>query len=155
MTDRTPRALEKRVHETRTAETKPRISFDFTSRFNVPAVLREAYPDKVFDFIPYQAGGESLEADIDLALNNRGYDLVRESLHPSLRSKSAEAIFGKKDEDSIKRVGGQVLMMRDKEDAIAENAHYDEMVNRQKQMTEKYTQGPAQLKPVIDDRQWK
>ena len=150
---RSPRALEKRSQESRVTEMRPPIVYSEESAFNVPQSIRDAHPELSFAYIPYVCGGKELHENFDNAVYNRAFTPVTASQFPALSRRHALSPFERKEEDSLIKHGGQVLMVRSTDAKQAEDKVFDEKIARQNYIRDMHSQNPS-ARPFADERKW-
>lgn len=130
------------------------ISLGEDSAFNLPKSFLEKYPDKSFCYVPYMCGGVELVDDYYDAVHKRRFEPATVSTYPELSRRTTLSPFGKKEDDDLIKVKGQVLMVRDLDDKKAEDRKYDEYNARQEYLKSLHTLDPQNPNLMVDDRRW-
>lgn len=151
---RASRSTESRSYEARVTEERPPIAYGDGSRFNLPKEVIEKYKDNGYSlsFVMYMCGKEEDKENYFSAIE-RGYTPVMASELPQLARRYSLSPFSQKEEDSLVRRGGQVLMKRLSDVDIAEKENYSEMHARQRIMSELHKQtDPGKPRVMFDER---
>ncbi len=130
------------------------VSLGEDSAFNLPKSFIDKHPDKSFCFVPYICGGVELQDDYYDAVHKRGFQPVLTSAYPELSRRLPNSPFGKKEEEELVKVKGQVLMVRDIEDKENEERKYDEYNARQEYLKSLHTMDPRNPTLLVDERRW-
>ena len=150
---RSNRAMESRAREGRIASAKAPVSYMMGSRFNLPEQLVENLRKSGYEpgWIAYsRAKVEDKENYFDAV--DREYQPIMASEAPELSRKYDLNPFGSREEDTLIRRGGQILMKRPIEAHLAEQQHYNEIHMRQQQQSDLFRQSPNGLTKFLDER---
>lgn len=151
---RASRSTDSRSYEARVTEERPPVSYGDGSKFNLPKEVVQKYKENGYSlsFIMYMCGKEEDKENYFDAID-RGYHPVMASELPQLARRYEISPFSQKEEDSLVRRGGQVLMKRSIEQDRAEKEYYSEKNARQNYMAEMYKQSdPSKPRVMFDER---
>ena len=152
-TRRSSRNMQSRAYEGRVVSAKAPVSYMMGSRFNLPEQLVENLRKSGYEpgWIAYsRAKTEDKENYFDAI--DREYQPILASEAPELARRYELNPFGNREEDSLIRRGGQILMKRPIEAHQAEQKHYNEIHLRQQQHSDLFRQGPDGLTKFLDER---
>jgi hypothetical protein len=136
----------------RVSDERRSISFG-DSQFNLSKNIVDKLRDngKVLGFVVYSSNNEE-QRDNYLKAQDRGWQPLLANEFPELSRRYNLSPFGNKEADEFIKRGGQIAMVRNKEDDDAEKAHYDSEVDRTNKMLKDYSWNGGEVRPVIDHR---
>jgi hypothetical protein len=102
--------------------------------FNIPQQVKDRYPDKDFTCVAIYAGGEDLYNNYDQAIHDQWEPVTTEMYGDASRSNVMDP-FGRTKTNDIKKIYGQVVMMRDKKISVSQQKHYDGLLENQEELT--------------------
>lgn len=149
---RTRRSATSRTAFSRVSEDRHSVSFG-DSQFNLPKSVVEKLKaeGKVVGFVVYSSMNEE-QRDNYLRAQDRGWDPLCANEYPELTRRYNLAPFSSRESDEFVKRGGQITMIRSKEQDDAERKYYDSEVDRTNKMLREYSFSGGEIKPYIDQR---
>lgn len=150
---RLPRSVQGRSMQERQPE-RTQMAYNIDSRFFIPPMLQEKYPDKIFGWIRYSyAGNMEDKPNYEQAVDD-GFVPVPGDIWPSFGRRNVASPFERKEHDSneLIRREGHVFMWIDRKEYENVRSRYDLLTARQGQMRNELTD-PSLVK-IHDERRW-